>query len=62
MEIGQSPIDSAYSRPTPTPAEQNNVSRQENLQTERSSEPTTSSGTPSGTNNGSVGGNIDTYA
>ena len=63
MEIGQSPIDSAYSRPTPEPAERSESPRQERLESNQSDAPTTtppSSSQPTSTT-GSVGRNIDTY-
>ncbi|PRO73669.1 hypothetical protein C6Y40_09675 [Alteromonas alba] len=64
MEIGQSPVDSAYSRPTPTPAERNEAPRQERLESNQNDAPApvTQSGSQPTATTGSVGRNIDTYA
>ena len=64
MEIGQSPVDSAYSRPTPTPAERNEAPRQERLESNQGDAPapTTQSSSQPTAPTGSVGRNIDTYA
>ena len=63
MEIGQSPVDSAYIRQTPEPVERNETPRQERLESNQSESPAPA--TPpaqTSVSNGPVGGNIDTYA
>ena len=63
MEIGQSTINSAYTRPGSDQQERTTTIRQENLQSDQAerTEPTSRPARPT-TSSGPVGGNIDTYA
>lgn len=61
MEIGQSPVDSAYSRPTPEPTPRNESTRGETLESNQSDAPAPAAQQPTAST-GSIGRNVDTYA